>query len=542
MALSFEINLGGNFVDALEKSKHGLEETSKGAHGAEKALELFEGELGKVRAGALGLNFNAFQEGGHFLTFDLAEGAAIAFEAVKKVVEVIADLGKEMITTAGKAEDLNLAIKLDVGEEGAEKVNKLAESFAGTRFDDRLIKESLLPILEESGDEHNEQWDDLVTAATDVATRRNTGSAGAKSALDALRSIEIQPQKMKGALKELGIKSKDFYSDLGDLLGVSAATAEKQTKAGKIKAQTLLSVALNQIAEREGGALGNATNEGSKTLGSTLERLGNLKENLFEGLAGSPGMRAIQGVLDNFVQIMGEEAPSILAEVSAGFADIFGDFTGPDGAEKIRGVIHAVVDKFKELIHDFRDAWPEIKSGLGDTVEVLKVLGETVKGIVGLIKDAISLANTMNGKSQIEEYVKAHPEGDLLGRQQWWKDLVGSEETKGRARGLAEVRPGSLDIPKFASGGIVDGPTLALVGEAGPEAIVPLGRGPNVFDGADANQGATSSLGRGLSFQFGDVIIHGGGGDAASNDDLAQRIRAEQQKMIDEAAVAFGVD
>jgi hypothetical protein len=32
------------------------------------------------------------------------------------------------------------------------------------------------------------------------------------------------------------------------------------------------------------------------------------------------------------------------------------------------------------------------------------------------------------------------------------------------------------NIPKLADGGIVTGPTLALIGEAGPEAVVPLDR------------------------------------------------------------------
>jgi SLT domain-containing protein len=33
------------------------------------------------------------------------------------------------------------------------------------------------------------------------------------------------------------------------------------------------------------------------------------------------------------------------------------------------------------------------------------------------------------------------------------------------------------DIPRLAAGGIVTRPTLALIGEAGPEAVIPLGRG-----------------------------------------------------------------
>jgi hypothetical protein len=32
-------------------------------------------------------------------------------------------------------------------------------------------------------------------------------------------------------------------------------------------------------------------------------------------------------------------------------------------------------------------------------------------------------------------------------------------------------------LPKLASGGIVNNPTIAMIGESGPEAVVPLGSG-----------------------------------------------------------------
>ena len=35
----------------------------------------------------------------------------------------------------------------------------------------------------------------------------------------------------------------------------------------------------------------------------------------------------------------------------------------------------------------------------------------------------------------------------------------------------------SFKIPRMAAGGIVSSPTIALLGEAGPEAVVPLSRG-----------------------------------------------------------------
>jgi hypothetical protein len=53
----------------------------------------------------------------------------------------------------------------------------------------------------------------------------------------------------------------------------------------------------------------------------------------------------------------------------------------------------------------------------------------------------------------------------------------------------------ALDIPMMANGGIVNSPTLAMIGEAGPEAVIPLSKmgnmgGNNVtinVQGADPN-------------------------------------------------------
>jgi hypothetical protein len=44
-----------------------------------------------------------------------------------------------------------------------------------------------------------------------------------------------------------------------------------------------------------------------------------------------------------------------------------------------------------------------------------------------------------------------------------------------------------VEVPAFAKGGIVTGPTLALIGEAGPEAVVPL-------SGRNAPMGKTFNL------------------------------------------------
>ena len=51
-------------------------------------------------------------------------------------------------------------------------------------------------------------------------------------------------------------------------------------------------------------------------------------------------------------------------------------------------------------------------------------------------------------------------------------------ETQGEPPSVGSVAPAR--IPAMAEGGIVTGPTLALIGEAGPEAVIPLSRGGGV--------------------------------------------------------------
>jgi len=533
MALEFKIELSGNFSGALEKDAAAAEKAEGATKKHRHELELFESEVGKAKTGLAGfeINLEALSKGGALFTFDLATGLREAYEVIEKIVDSVVDLGKEMVRAAADAQDLNLAIKLDVGEEGLEKVDKLAESFGDTRFSPKAIKEALLPLLEESGDEHSEQWDDLVTAATDVATRRKTGVAGAKSALEALRGIEIQPQRIRGALKELGIKQKDFYSDLGDLLGISATSAEKQVKAGQIKAKTLLSVALHQIAQREGGALGEATNQGSKTLGATLDRLANLKDTLFERVADSPGMRAIQGFLDNVVNTLeGPIGTDLVKKLSDAFTTMFGDLSGPEGLEKVQQGIIEIADDVKGFIDGFRNAWPEIRAGAIEVGEALKVVAETVatiaKGwlsIVELGREASSgrlfrdIGDTLTGNH-----------GGVSGENQLAP--LGYHETnwRGVASGVIgatlQALPMALGLPHFAEGGIVNRPTVGLFGESGPEAIVPLSK---------------AGIGGEVNITYAPQYHVTGGTDV--NDQLEQfdrQARLEFSRLIDELRAA----
>ena len=64
---------------------------------------------------------------------------------------------------------------------------------------------------------------------------------------------------------------------------------------------------------------------------------------------------------------------------------------------------------------------------------------------------------------------------------------------------------GGISIPGFADGGIVTGPTLAMVGEKGPEAIIPLS-GPNAGRGMGGGVTINVSGGISTSAQIGQAV------------------------------------
>jgi hypothetical protein len=68
------------------------------------------------------------------------------------------------------------------------------------------------------------------------------------------------------------------------------------------------------------------------------------------------------------------------------------------------------------------------------------------------------------------------------------KSKGGKKVTKGERQSIMDLAASlGVEVPAFAKGGIVTGPTLALIGEAGPEAVVPL-------SGRNAGMGNTINL------------------------------------------------
>lgn len=403
-AFDFEINIKGGATSALGALGAQLGATSEGLKKGGKDVELFEGEIGKLSGEVLGLGVNLgnLSKGGSIFTFDLSRMVAGAAEAVTSVIEKVADLGKEFITAAASAQDLNLAIGLDVGNETFNKIEALGDSFERTsRFSGEQIKTAMLPLLE-AGMSDTQQLDDLATAATDIAARRKQGIEGVNGALEAFQKIQLKGEVDKRALRALAINEQSYFTDLGGLLGVSAASAEKLTKEHKVKNATLLSVALNQVAQREGGELGTATKEAAATLGGTLERLSHVKESAFVQLANSPGIKSIQSVMDNFIDIMsGPIGHDLVNQIGDSFNSlvtaIFGDLSGKDGLQKMETGIGKLTDAARDFAADLRGDIPAIKEDLKGLASVASGIADSFRAIGNFADDVKDVSKFIGG-------------------------------------------------------------------------------------------------------------------------------------------------
>ena len=129
------------------------------------------------------------------------------------------------------------------------------------------------------------------------------------------------------------------------------------------------------------------------------------------------------------------------------------------------GLISGIISTFTGLLStDWGKAWDGIKQTI-DTIW---------SGITGIVTTSVG---TLNGL--IDGFVGTAVEG-LNWLIDVWNMVPGAPHID------KLQKPGSGEQPKpFAEGGIVTSPTLALIGERGPEAVVPLGRG---FGGGIKNE------------------------------------------------------
>lgn len=144
-----------------------------------------------------------------------------------------------------------------------------------------------------------------------------------------------------------------------------------------------------------------------------------------------------------------------LAPIFIGIADIIGDII-VGAIDMLVGAIDFVTDNLGEFGAFFRTLFDGIKGFFGDIINGL------IGGFEGFVNGAVRGINRVI---------------DAINRMSFtipdWVPEIG-----GRSFGFNLGRVSEISLPRvaLADGGLVTGPTNALVGEAGPEVVMPLDR------------------------------------------------------------------
>jgi hypothetical protein len=274
---------------------------------------------------------------------------------------------------------------------------------------------------------------------------------------------------------DLAMKDMNLVMDISTALQMDSSTvADALAKAyqGNFKALRSLTpematmikegASLNEIMDVLGGTFGGATAKSANTAAGKMKILSNsigeTKESI--GAALLPVLEAVLPVLNKFAAwaqdnpkaflfIAGAIGAVAAAIVATNIAMALNPFSliAAGIALLIVGLV-AAYNKFEW----FRDG--------------VNAIVNTITGFfAGMVNAAIGAVNAIISAYNAIPLLPDIPKAPTISVPK----LGGSATT-------ARPAAGRMGIPRMAEGGIVSSPTLALIGEAGPEAVVPLDR------------------------------------------------------------------
>jgi hypothetical protein len=272
---------------------------------------------------------------------------------------------------------------------------------------------------------------------------------------------------------DLAMKDMNLVMDISTALQTDSSTvADALAKAyqGNFKALRSLSpematmikegASLNEIMDVLGGTFGGATAKSAETAAGKMKiltnSLGETKESI--GAALLPVLEAVLPVLNKFAA-WAQDNPKAFLAIAAAIGAVAAAIVVTNIAMALNPfsliaagialLVLALVTAYKKF-EWFRDG--------------INAIVNTVIGFfAGMVNAAIGAVNAI---------ISAYNSIPLL------PDLPKAPTVPVPQLGKTSntPAPGRMSIPRLADGGIVSSPTLALIGEAGPEAVVPLDR------------------------------------------------------------------
>jgi uncharacterized membrane protein YjjP (DUF1212 family) len=275
--------------------------------------------------------------------------------------------------------------------------------------------------------------------------------------------------------KDVGIAMNDMnlVMDISTATGMdSASVADALAKAyqGNFKALRSLSpemstmikegASLNEVMDVLGGTFGGATAKNAETAAGKMailkNSIGETKESI--GAALLPVLEAVLPVLNKFAA-WAQDNPQAFLAIAAAIGLVAAAIVATNIAMALNpfALIAAGVALLVAALVVAYNKFEWFKTGVNAIINgILGAFESVVNGAIMMVNGIIRAYNAIPIAPDINTI--AHVNLPSIG---------GNSATQAASR---------MNLPRMAEGGIVSSPTLALIGEAGPEAVVPLDR------------------------------------------------------------------
>ena len=362
--------------------------------------------------------------------FAIKKAAIPAAAAIGGLAFALGDATKAAMEDAAAQTQLALALENSAGASAAQV--KQTEDFIGamsraTGVADDQLRPAMAALVRGTKDVQAAQ--DLMSLTLDISTglqldQTTVAEALAKAQQGNFKALRSLTPEMAALIKE-GADLNTVMDVLGGTFG-GAASAAAETAAGKMK---ILSNSVAETKESIGAALLPVI-EAALPILQKFADWAQKNPNAFLAIAAAIGGIAIAITAVNFAMALNP-----FTAIAAGIALL------------VVGVIYAY-NKFET----FRNIIKNVINGVASYFEFMANAWVTAANII------IKGLNLINPFDDIPYIPKIS-----IGR------MSNDSDTSG----------GGMVIPKMADGGIVTGPTIAMIGEAGPEAVIPLDRMKN---------------------------------------------------------------
>ena len=359
--------------------------------------------------------------------FAIKKAAIPAAAAIGGLAFALGDATKAAMEDAAAQSQLALALENSAG--ASAKQVKQTEDFIGamsraTGVADDQLRPAMAALVRGTKDVQAAQ--NLMGLTLDIATglqmdQTTVAEALAKAQQGNFKALRSLTPEMAALIKE-GADLNTVMDVLGGTFG-GAASAAAETAAGKMK---ILSNSVAETKESIGAALLPVV-EAALPILQKFADWAQKNPNAFLAIAAAIGGIAIAITAVNFAMALNP-----FTAIAAGIALL------------VVGVIYAY-NKFET----FRNIIKNVINGVAAYFEFMANAWVTAANII------IKGLNLINPFDDIPYIPKIS-----IGR------MSNDSDTSG----------GGMVIPKMADGGIVTGPTIAMIGEAGPEAVIPLDR------------------------------------------------------------------